>query len=210
MTIVILSQPRAEPIRLADARRWLGMTDDNDTDQDAEIEVLIAAMRRHAENLTGRAFVDRELELNLDCFPRVIELPIAPVVAIDYIRYKDADGELQTLYAEGSPATGEDLVEFDLKRSPARIQPADGRSWPTIGGQYFNPVQIGFTAGYGTGGSPEDLSVIPQELALWMRARIATLFENRENLIVGTIVNELPRSNYDALLDGLILGRRIG
>jgi hypothetical protein len=50
----------------------------------------------------------------------------------------------------------------------------------------------------------------PAELKLWLRVRLATLFEHREAIIVGTIVAELPRSLNDALLDPLMLGRRIG
>jgi hypothetical protein len=62
----------------------------------------------------------------------------------------------------------------------------------------------------GPAGSPQDLSVIPAELKLWLRVRLATLYENREALIVGTVVNEIPRDFNDALLDPLVLGRRIG
>ncbi len=213
MRIRVVSGPRSEPILLADARRWLGLTDANDTDQDAEIAILIQAMREHAERLTGRRFVDQDLELMLDSFPsRVIELPVAPFVALNYVKYLDVDGVLQTLYsAEGSPTIGADLVSIDAYSEPARISPAYAETWPTIRGGDFNSVLVGFTAGYGTGGSPEDLSVVPARLKLWMRARIATLFENREAIIVGNIVNEIPRDqSADALLDSLMLGRRIG
>ena len=211
MPLVILTEPRSEPIKLSDARRWLGMTDDNDTDQDPELELLIQAMRERAESYTGRRFVDRDLELDLDCWPsRSIELPVAPVVAINYVRYIDVDGVLQTLYdATVSPTVGADLVAIDIKSQPARIQPAYSQAWPSLRGGDYNAVQVGFTAGYGTGGSPEDLSPIPAAVKLWMRARLATLYENRETIIVGTIVNELPRADCDAMLDPLILGRRV-
>lgn len=208
--IRVRTEPRVEPITLAEARSWLQMTDDNDTDQDAEIQLLIKAMRRHAEKMTGRRFVDVALELCLDRWPcRVIELPVAPVVSIDYVRYLDLSGNLQTHYdGTGSPTIGADLVQIDTLGR--RIQPSWGNVWPYLRGGDFNAVQIGFTAGYGTGGSPEDLSVIPDEIKVWTRARIATCFEMRETIIVGNLVNELPRSTYDALLDGLMLGGRIG
>lgn len=210
--IRVLVEPRCEPIYLADARRWLGLTDDNDTDQDAELMVLVAALRRYAESYTGRRFCDVELELNLDGWPgHCIELPVAPVLEIDYIRYLDTDGVLQTLYdGSSSPQVGQELVAFDLVSQPARIQPAYGERWPDLRGGDFNAVRIGFVAGYGTGGSPEDLSVIPAELKLWLRRRLATHFEQREDLVVGTNIAEIPRHLCDALLDPLMLGRRIG
>lgn len=213
MRIVVLSAPLAEPVTLAEARSWLNMTDDNDTDQDAEILLLVAAMRKYAENYTGRAFVDRELELVLDCWPacRVIELPIAPLLAVNYIRYKDTDGVLQSLYdVEGSPTIGAaGVVEISTKSAPGRLQPAYGTQWPIIRAGDFDPIQIGFAAGYATGGSPADLSVIPPELKLWTKQRLATLYENRETIIIGTIVTPLPRALADAILDPLVLARRV-
>lgn len=210
--IRILTEPRCEPITLAEARRWLGLTDDNDTDQDPDLLVIIAAMRRFAEKRTGRRFVDTDLELVLDRWPgsRAIEFPVAPILDVDYVRYLDTSGVLQTFYDAGSPSVGAAMVDIDTQSQPGRIQPAWGQYWPSLRGGDFNAVRIGFSAGYGTGGSPEDLSVIPAELKLWVRARLATVWEHRETLIVGSVVNELPRSTYDALLDPLMLGRRIG
>jgi uncharacterized phiE125 gp8 family phage protein len=210
--IYVRSEPRSEPIRLAEARSWLGMTDANDVGPDADIWGILRALRRYAEKFTGRCFVDRDLELNLDRWPgNCIELPVAPIVDVDYIKYLDTTGALCTLYdVTQSPQVGEDQVQIDLKSQPARIQPAWGKYWPTLRGYDFNAVQIGFTAGYGTGGSPEDLTPIPEELRLWLRIRLATLYEHREAIVVGGILAEVPRSHNDALLDPLMLGRRIG
>ena len=211
--IVVISEPRCEPIYLADARRWLGLTDDNDTDQDPEIWAILRALREYAEKRTGRRFVDQELELNLDCWPDwIVELPVAPIVSIDYVRYLDTNGELQTFYdGTVSPTIGADQVWLDIKSQPGRLQPAYGGRWPILRGGDFNAVQIGFTAGYGTGGSPEDLSVIPKQLQLWLRYRLAGHFEQREPIVIGDRgqVNQVPESNLDALLSGLTLGRRV-
>lgn len=206
----VRTEPRSEPVTLAEARSWLGMTDDNDTDPNADIWTILVALRRHAEKMTGRRFCDVELELLLDCWPGyVIELPVAPIVSVDYVRYLDTSGELQTLYdITGSPQIGEADVRISLKTR--RIQPAYGAAWPSLRGGDFDAVRIGFTAGYGTGGSPEDLSVIPAELKQWLKIRLATMYEHREAIIVGNIVTEIPRDHNDALLDSLMLGRRIG
>lgn len=201
--IHVLEEPTLEPVTLAEGRRWLNMTDDDDTDQDPEILLVLKAMRRYAEKYTGRRFCDTELELLLDCWPgRRFEIPVAPLLAVNYVKYLDTGGTLQTLDAS--------KYEVDIKSVPGRIQPAYMETWPSLRGGDLNAVQIGFAAGYGTGGSPDDLSVIPEELKVWLRIRLATLFENREAIIVGTIVTDIPRSHNDALLDPLMLGRRFG
>jgi head-tail adaptor len=152
-------------------------------------------MREFAEKYTGRRFVDTDLELNLDCWPGHDRAPGRAGRRYRLRQISRYDGALQTLYDwSGSPQVGEDLVSIDLKSQPARIQPAWAASLADdLRGGDFNAVRIGFTAGYGTGGSPEDLAVIPAELKLWIRARLATLFENREAIIVGNIVAEIPR-----------------
>jgi uncharacterized phiE125 gp8 family phage protein len=150
--LYVVTPPRSEPVTLSELRRWLAMTDDNDTAQDPEIWAIAKAMRAYAEKYTGRRFVDTALELNLDYWEsRVIQLPVAPVVSIDYVKYIDSSGTLQTLYDDTtSPTVGASAIAIDLKSQPARISPPWAGFWPTIRGGDFNAVQIGFTAGYGT------------------------------------------------------------
>jgi hypothetical protein len=164
---------------------------------------------RYAEKYTGRRFVDVALELNLDCWPgRVIELPVAPIVSIDYVKYIDVAGTLQTLYDDTSSPT----VGADRSRSissPAGAHPAAlGASGRTCAAATSTPSDRLYR-GLRDRRLAEDLSVIPAELKLWLRVRLATLYENREALIVGTVVNEIPRDFNDALLDPLMLkGKR--
>jgi hypothetical protein len=210
--VKVITEARSLPIYLSEARRWVGMTDDNDTDQDPELVLLVQALTKYAESRTGRRFVDQELEVLSDCWPaRVMELPIAPVVSIDYLQYLDIDGALQTLYdATVSPTVGAADVRLDTDSTPPRIQPSWGGVWPNLRGDDFNAVRIGVTAGYGTGGSPENLAVIPPELKVWLKRRLATMFEHREEIIVGNLVSAVPPDlKADRLLDPLMLGRRI-
>ncbi len=44
---------------------------------------------------------------------------------------------------------------------------------------------------------------MPQRLRLWMQARISSWFENRENVVIGKSVSELPHDLVDGLLDEL-------
>jgi len=201
--IKIITAAAAYPVTVAEAKVWCKITDPGYTSEDNLITMLVAAMTEYAEHLTGRAFVERTLELNLDCFEYCIELPYAPLIGIDSIKYTDINDAEQTV-------TSTDY-EVDTVSEPGKVRPVKGKSWPAIGSG-FNPVRITYRAGYHAPGSPIDLtdnSYLPGQLRTWMQARIQTLYDNREQLVVGVTVQELPRSYVDGLLDSLILGTRL-
>lgn len=196
MSIRVLTPPSIEPVTLAEARLWCRI-DDDDTTQDAMLLVLIAAMREFAENLTGRYFASRQLELRLDRFTsHVIKLPYPPLRSVEYVAYIDTDGVLQTL--SGSP----NAFDTDLYSVPGTVRPLYQEAWPATRST-LDAVRIGFTCGYA------NVSAMPKSLRLWMQARLATLFEMREQVIVGHIVQPLPRDFVDGLLDSLVTGDRI-
>lgn len=206
MALEVVTAPTYEPISTAEAKRWLRI---DDTNSDLVIALLIKAMREQAENLTHRAFISRQLRLSLPCYPPdeayglKIELPCPPLISVDSFKYTDSDGVLQTLAA--------DQYTVHDEAEPAFIIPAWQVTWPTIR-LVPNTLQITFTAGYAPG-SPSDEAaaqeVMPGALRLWMQTKLATLFENREQIISGTIVSPLPRDFTDGLLDSLVIGTRL-
>ena len=199
--------PPAEPVSLADAKAWCRI-DSDDTAQDGMVNLLIAAARARCEDLMGRALVTRKLELRLDDFPRssdragrVIEIPMPPLISIDYVQYLDANGALQTM--DASPST---WLE-DTGGQPGRIEPLAQLCWPdtqcTVGS-----VRIGFTCGYApAAGSPTDYgSNVPPVAKQWLQARISTWYDNRGHLDMERLA-ELPRDFVDGLLDGINANR---
>ena len=207
--VVTLIQPAFEPCSREEAKRWMSI-DAADTAHDATVDLLVQAMREDAENLTHRAFIQRQYCLYLDRWPFdayelpvQIELPFPPLVSVDSFKYRDLDGTLQTLAA--------DQYVVHTWREPAIIVPAWQVAWPYIR-SVPDAIQITFTAGYAAG-SPSDEAAsqeaIPAKLKLWMQAKAATLFAQREQLIVGNIVNAIPRDFTDALLDSLTVGTRL-
>lgn len=194
--IRVITAPAAEPVSLDDAKLWCRK---DTSEEDAIISMIIAAARERAEHLTGYAFVQRQLELQLDTFPsgNLIELPYPPLQSVDYIKYLDGDGTLQTLI--GSPSQ---WIE-DTASEPARVQTLEGGSWPATKTQ-IGAVRIGFTCGYAPGvGSPTDYGYnVPKLVKQWMQVRISTFYEHRESIIVGQTVNQPPRDYVDGLLDG--------
>ncbi|MCR4331288.1 MAG: hypothetical protein NUV34_01070 [Sulfuricaulis sp.] len=201
--IKIVTAPAAYPVTRAEAKEWCRLFAD-DTSQDGTIDILIAAMTNFAEHVTGRAFVERTLELDMDSFGYCIELPWAPLIGIDSIAYTDINRDAQTVAVS--------VYEIDTVSEPGKVRPAWGQYWPSIG-YGFNPVRIQYRAGYVAPGSPQDLtdnSYLPGELRTFMAARICTLYDNREQFFVGNQqVAEIPRDFAMGLLDKLVIGTRL-
>lgn len=192
MSVRVVTKPAYEPVTIAEAKLWCRI-DDDDTDEDAMVLLLISAMREYAEELTGRSYVQRTLELRLDKFPDdgEIELPFPPVQSVSSVSYIDGDGTLQTLSV--SPTGWQE----DLVSEPARICPLYAQTWPASQAVY-GAVRVRYVAGYA------NPNAIPKKLRLWMQARVATLFENREQIFSqGGNVVQIPRDFADGLLDGL-------
>lgn len=179
----LLTGPTAEPVTLDEAKRHLRVEADI-TDDDALITALIVAAREGAEHLTGRALLAQTWELALDAFADEISLPHPPLTGVTSIQYVDPDGALQTLAA--------DDYLLDSHSTPVRLTPAYGVCWPDTRRQ-ANAVLIRYTAGYA------DAASVPAEIKSWMLLRIGMLYENRESVIVGERIAEVPF--VDRLLD---------
>lgn len=202
--IRVVTPPAAYPCTLTEAKAWCRVRASNAT-QDGVLNMLIAAATAHAEHLTGRAFVERTLELNLDRWPACIELPQPPLLGVTAIGYTDSNN------AAAAVSSGQ--YETDTVREPGRLRPVYSAYWPALG-RGFNPVRITYQAGYRPAGSPIDLtdnSYLPPALRAWLEARICTLFDNRDHLVAGVSAAavQIPRDFVDALLDPLIVGTRL-
>jgi uncharacterized phiE125 gp8 family phage protein len=187
----VVTAPSFEPVTLAEAKLWCRV-DDDDTSQDATLMLLIIAMREHAEHLTGRVYAERTLELSLDSFPASgeIALPYPPVQSVSSVYYVASDGSLTPM--DSSPSSW----QVDLYSVPPRVKASSTSTWPATQDAY-GAVRIQYVAGYATH------NLIPKTLRLWMQARISTLYEQREQVVVGQTVQALPRDFVDGLLDNL-------
>lgn len=201
--VVVVTAPAYEPVSLATAKTYCRV-DDDITSQDDIIRLLIGAARERAELLTGRAFIERDAQLRLDDLPsgnEPITLPWAPLQYVTYVRYKDINNAEQEL--SGSP---DPIISDGGTGQPGRIAPLVGSNWPATNGAIGN-VRIGFRCGYAPSGSPTDEAAyqagLPGALKAWMAVRVSTFYEQREAIVVGDTVNQIPRDFVDGLLDGL-------
>lgn len=187
----------AYPVSVAEAKAYLNLDSSAD---DTLIQALIEAAVDQAENMTRRQFCQATFEIVLDEFPQsdpygvyAIELPGAPLQSVTSITYTDTDGDEQTV--------GSGDYTVDTASIVGRVYPAYGESWPSTR-EIPNAVVIRYVAGWAMDDStsPETWTG-PESIKAWIKARVATLYEHREQFVVGQSVAEMPRTFIDTLLD---------
>lgn len=159
------------------------------TPDDLLLTMFIASARYAAETITRRALITQTLELTMDRLPGwELILPKPTIQSVTSISYVDTDGNTQVL----NPS--QYLV--DLKSEPGRITPVFGLIWPVTRYQ-MNAVTVRYVAGYG------NAAAVPDGIKNWMLMRIATLWENRQEVVIDTRITmvELPEAFIDGLLD---------
>ena len=182
MSIVVFTPPASEPITLAEAKMQCRVDHD---DEDELFVMLISAVRQHAETMLRRSLITQTLDAYFDYFP--CEIGLQPLQSVTAITYVDTAGITQTLVA--------DQYIVDAVSQPARITPTYGVSWPATRAQ-INAVKVRFVAGYGLP------AAVPQCIKNWMLIRVATLFESRQQIIIGPGGKiEIEASFIDSLLD---------
>jgi len=173
--------PAAEPVTLDETRNHLRVEHDRD---DVLIEQQIASARDYIEGETGRQLITATWLLAFDAFPStVIRIPKPPLQSITSVKYYDGDGVQQTMDAAD--------FQVDVYAEPGRITPAYGTSWPTTRAM-LNAVQVTFVAGFGDASTDVAAAVLGQKLRQAVLLMVAHMYEFREPVITGTIVNTVP------------------
>lgn len=162
MSVVVVTPPASEPITLADAKAHLRVTHDI---EDAQITACIIAARAYVENWCDRALMLQTRRLTLDAFAQEICLTGGRVKAISAMKYTAPDGAEQSLDASAWQA--------DLDAQPARLRPAQGRSWPATASQ-MAAVRVEYQVGY------DDAASVPAPIRAALLLLIGDLYENRQ------------------------------
>jgi uncharacterized phiE125 gp8 family phage protein len=150
---------------------------------------LVQLYRNAAEDMVinhlRRALLPTVFEYTLDEFPwdcygvhrGDIDLPVQPYSSMTHIKYYDTDGVEQTLSSA--------LYIIDSSSKPVRITPTPEDYWPETQALRPNSVTIRFTAGYANAGA------VPAAIKAAILLHLGTLYNNRENAIIGTIAVDL-------------------
>ena len=150
------------------------------TADDSLIEDLIKAATSSCQEYTNRFFITTEITQYGDNWSDVSELFKSPVqAALFNVKYWDTAGILQTL--------GTTKYTLDNVSQPARLVPSPDESWPSII-DGLNAIEINYKVGVD---SADDVdNAIKQAVLL----TVGHWYQNREAVIVGRQVNEMPMS----------------
>jgi len=163
-----------------------GVTVLNDSPYSSEndtLNALIVTAREACEVFTNRALITQTWEYYLSEFPShsdAIQIPLPPLQSIESFKYKDCNGDETVLVKDTD--FHEDIVSYR-----GRIVLPYGGSWPSATLWPVHPITIQFKAGYGDAETD-----VPEKYRSGMKMLVADWFENKGNLNIGNIVNELP------------------
>ena len=183
MSWKVTVQPAAEPLTLAQAKAYLGITWD---DIDDEIEAAIRDARDWCEQYLDLAIPEQTITYYLDKFPSTrvpIELPRSNLIEVESVTYTDPDGATITV------ATS--VYGVDTASVPGRIYLKQDQEWPWDSTAIQDQaVQITYVAGYRA--ESTGTSTYPGAILRAMKLLIGHWNENHEGSIVGVSVAELP------------------
>lgn len=152
-----------------------------DEDEDAYIEDLIAVAIEQAEEITSRNFSETSHEFFLSKYVGNFELPKSPLIAVDKIEYiPNGESEYVVL--------SDNNYEVD-SGEPTRVRFFDRLYVADL----FKAIRVTYRAGY------VDKTKIPKSIKQWILKRVATMYENHEEIVVGVSVNKIE-NEYDNFL----------
>jgi hypothetical protein len=196
----LTTPPVKLPITLAEVRNELKIDSDNVVD-DALLFGLIRTATQTCEDFTRRSLITQTWTLWMDRFSampepwwdgvrqgalseitgcrRWIEVGKAPIQSVTHIKtYDDTD-------TAATMSTSDYMV--DTVSKPARIALRNGKTWPATVLRPVNGIEIQFIAGHG-----DNESSVPQALRQGILKLCVHLYENREQVNIGNIVNVIP------------------
>ena len=170
----LVTGPSSEPITLGEAKLYLRV---DDTTEDALITAIITAARRKFENDTYHYLMPQTWELYLnqnEINAEQISINKSDITAISSVKYYDQSNTQQTLSTND--------YQTAIQGRPYSIQ-------LTTVPQVYNRLEamvIRFTLGY------TNAAAVPEDIKTAIKTLIGTLYENRQTVVTGTQVNEVP------------------
>ena len=165
------------PVSLTEAKSHLKVDTNAD---DTYIESIIKAATQLSEEYTNRFFIDTVVTQYASDFKEIETLFKSKVSAVTHVKYYDSNNTLQTLSAT--------VYDEQLNYEPAQIQLADGQSYPAFT-KRNDAVEVKYTVGYGAA------SDVPEIIKQAILLTIGNFYSNRESVIVGRMVSELPQNS---------------
>jgi len=173
--LVLKTAPTDTAITLAEAKQHLRVDSDYDDDNDY-ITALIGVATNQVEEFTRRRLISQTYNLFFDVFPPYIDLQVGIVDSVTHVKYYDNNNVLQTLSSSN--------YDLDDKIKPGRIYESNDGTFPDTY-ERPNAVEVEFVVG-GTAAEVED--AIKQAMLII----VGRYYENRQDVVLGTQVQEIP------------------
>lgn len=173
--LVLKTGPATTAISLAEAKAFLRVDSDYD-DDDSYITSLIGVATNVVEQFTRRRLITQTYNIYYDEFPPYMDLQVGNVASVTHVKYYDTDNTLQTL----------DTSEYDvdIRVKPGRIYQAEDGNFPDTY-ERANSVEVEFVVGSAA-------SDVEDAIKQAMYIVIGRYYENRQDVVTGTIASELP------------------
>tara|TARA_R100000655_G_scaffold62757_3_gene101234 strand:+ start:1225 stop:1806 length:582 start_codon:yes stop_codon:yes gene_type:complete len=149
------------------------------TADDTLIGNLITAAVQSAQIFTNRFFIESQIIQYGDKWEDISYLFKSKVNQVSSIKYYDKDNSLQTLST--------DIWLADINHQPARIGLKPDKDFPQLAHR-INAIEVTYKVGYGVAGD------VPQGIKQAVLLTIGNWYQNREQVVVGRIATELPKS----------------
>jgi uncharacterized phiE125 gp8 family phage protein len=192
MMLRLIESSSTLALSLEEARQHIRRTDTHE--DDALIKLYVKAAQDWVEKWAGISLIEQTWDYYLDEFPdivsgniggRSIRIPKPPLLEIVGMFLND----------------GTEITDFsvDYSMPNPRVYIEATGSWPTVT-PAPNAIRIRFRSGYvDLSGSPGPDGKVPDAIKAAIAIYAATLFENRESLVTGTIASKVPWSAEELL-----------
>lgn len=182
----LISISNLEPVQLSEAKAHLRV-DESFNDDDVYIRMLIKAARERAEAYTGRAFVQKTYNLYLTEYASAVELPNEPISTVDEVKYLNSAGTWVALAS---------LTDYVLAKSNTGVQVILNDISALSTTENVDKIKIKYTCGvYANVAGDSVKNPFPDSVKYAMLLMIRTMYDNRDNIVTGTIVNEIPTNS---------------
>jgi len=193
----IVTPTTVEPITLTRAKQHLKVDVSEDDDY---IRSLITVARQSVEQYCRRTFYKQRWKYSLQYFPNLIEIPMAPCLSVASITYVDLNDVVQTLSTsvyravtgDGGPGGNGSTITLKYNQVWPSVLTCEAavnvEFWAGYTNGIINPI-VDYSA---TNVEGDPLNLIPAPIKHAMLLWIGSLYENREDVVIGTISSELP------------------
>jgi len=180
-------------LTLADLKTHLRVDHTDDDDYITALLSAAVAMIDGRDGWLGRALLSQTWDLKLRAFPyRRIEIPLAPLLEVVSVTYYDEDDTSNVLATTVYDVYGVGGVGgIELKQY---------QDWPASVRDKAEAIVIRFRAGFVDTDESPDSGSVPEAIVQAIKLIVGSFYENREDLVVGTIAGKLPRAAEALLL----------